>query len=80
MMYSSGSLAVRLKAKEYLTSGSSILAERRVEISDPTEVTEDLISSTIGISADGQITPSGGSTSTEEKKSFARPKGPGRKR
>ncbi len=79
MLYSSGAGAVFRSAKELLGAGSPLL-ERKVETSDPRELTEDHLKAELGLSATrtgshGTTTP----TTSLEKKPFARPRGPPRR-
>jgi twinfilin-like protein len=82
MLYSSGVSGVFHAAKAVLKDTTSVLADRRVETSDPRELSEAYlreilglekakIGNVIGLDVPGQF---------EDKKPFARPKGPGRRR
>ncbi|EPQ58361.1 actin depolymerizing protein [Gloeophyllum trabeum ATCC 11539] len=77
MLYSSGSSGVYAAAKSLLASSQSQVAGRKVETSDPAELTEGYLESELGL-GDGEqkaapaAVGSGGG--------FARPKGPGRRR
>jgi len=83
MLYSSGARGVFASAKAILDSeSSSVLASKKIETSDPKEVNEAFIRAELGV--EGESTPGGGagtpSLIDDEKKPFARPKGPGRRR
>ncbi|TDL24739.1 actin depolymerizing protein [Rickenella mellea] len=78
MLYSSGSSSVIQKAKEILSSTSSNLSSRKIETSDPTEINEEFLKNELGIL--GAVTGGSANIGGDEKKGFARPKGPGRKR
>ncbi|KAK7693694.1 hypothetical protein QCA50_003265 [Cerrena zonata] len=79
MLYSSGARAMFHTAKNLL--GVASLLERKIETSDPTELTEDYLKLELGLTDDQS---SGAGTTqpvqAEDKKAFARPKGPGRRR
>lgn len=74
MVYASGVSSAFTHARSLLPAGS--LANRKVETSDPGELDEAYLKSELGI-GEGGSTPV---TEVEEKKAFARPKGPGRRR
>jgi twinfilin-like protein len=78
MVYASGATGVYQTAKMLLEGSTSVLATRKLETSDPREIDEAHLRMALGY---GQSQVTGSSTSTvSEKKPFARPKGPGRKR
>lgn len=71
MLYSSASSGVYQSAKSLLSSETGwTLATRKIETSDPTELTEDFVKNEIGV----------GSATVESQKAFARPKGPARRK
>ena len=74
MIYSSSATSVYQTAK----SLSLPLANRKIETSDPKEVDESFLRAELGL-ATGETTDTA-AKKDEEKKPFARPKGPGRKR
>ncbi|OCH95057.1 actin depolymerizing protein [Obba rivulosa] len=78
MLYSSGSSSVLQSAKEVISSlgSASTLASRKIETSDPKEINEQFVISELGLASASTTAP----VDTVEKKAFARPKGPGRKR
>ncbi|KAI0727196.1 actin depolymerizing protein [Fomitopsis betulina] len=80
MIYSSGKLSTYLDAKKVLEleGSSTIIAERKIETSDPTELDEKYLALELG--RDGTARSSDANPVQDEKKAFARPKGPGRKR
>lgn len=83
MVYSSGASAVFAHAKTVLPPSTSAgsLASRKVETSDPTELSEEYLIAELGLNSGGDTEGgSGAATPIEEKKPFARPKGPGRRR
>lgn len=85
MIYSSGALGVHRGAKPLLSSLSSttVLVERKVETSEPAELTEAHLKSELGLDVDASASAEAPSSSTRmggEARGFARPKGPGRKR
>ncbi|KAJ7581397.1 hypothetical protein C8J56DRAFT_959922 [Mycena floridula] len=71
MMYASNCNPLFHSAKTILASSSSKLAERKIETSDPSEVTEQFIRSEVGITDDAEA---GG-----QKPAFAKPRGPKRR-
>ncbi|EMD38353.1 hypothetical protein CERSUDRAFT_48335 [Gelatoporia subvermispora B] len=77
MLYSSGSSSVLQSAKEIVSSvgGASSLASRKIETSDPKEINEQFLISELGLTSTVSVAPD-----ATEKKAFARPKGPGRRR
>lgn len=74
MMYSSGCLTVPLLAKPLFTTSN--LIPRKVETSEPQELTEEYLKSEVGITT---VVPTGRLDSGENKP-FAKPKGPPRRR
>ena len=78
MIYSSSASSVHQTAKSLLSSRSTPLANRKIETSDPKEVDEAFLRSELGLVDDSGF----GNTikKDEEKRPFARPRGPGRKR
>lgn len=74
MIYSSSATSVYQTAK----SLSLPLANRKIETSDPKEIDESFLRAELGL-ASGELANSS-ATKGEEKKPFARPRGPGRKR
>jgi len=87
MLYSSAARGVHASATSILSNGSSVsaLASRKIETSDPKEIDEAFLRAELGVGAGGSGSGPGSGSGTpslgeEEKKPFARPKGPGRKR
>ncbi|KAF5386823.1 hypothetical protein D9615_001623 [Tricholomella constricta] len=87
MIYSSGVLTTYLAVKGFLveTSPTAYLAPRKVETSDPRELDEAHLKTELGLDiASVGAQPAAGSSNLaregDEKKAFARPKGPARKR
>ncbi|EIW60075.1 actin depolymerizing protein [Trametes versicolor FP-101664 SS1] len=83
MLYSSAVLSVVREVKELLSSSgsSSTIASRKVETSDPSELDEKYLIAELGLSSTGASAATAGvPTEGSDKKPFARPKGPGRKR
>lgn len=83
MLYSCGTLAVFRYGKDLLQLRSSTLLSRKVETSDPSELNEKHLLVELGpvLGANANDSNSGTATPMEvEKKPFARPKGPARKR
>lgn len=81
MLYSSAVLFVVKQVKTLLDAvgSASTLSSRKVETSDPAELDEAYLVSALGLSdTDGPTKAA--ATDAPEKKAFARPKGPGRKR
>ena len=74
MIYSSSATSVYQSAK----SLSLPLASRKIETSDPKEIDESFLRTELGL-ATSESTDSS-ARKEEEKKPFARPRGPGRKR
>lgn len=88
MIYSSAALSVHHAVKALLADcTSSVLASRKVETSDPSEVNEEFLVSELRLhgervpEAGTAAVSSGGSAKlgSDEPKPFARPKGPGRR-
>jgi hypothetical protein len=88
-LYSSGAVPLLQSVKSILSpvlSSSSIktsLAPRKIETSDPTELTESYLLSELGPAQDGSGEISAGPVRMEaqgEKQAFARPRGPARRR
>lgn len=82
MVYSSGARGVFASAKNLFDedNSASLFAARKIETSDPQEITEAFLIAELGLAGS-----SGGATGTstpveEAKKPFAKPKGPGRRR
>jgi twinfilin-like protein len=75
MVYSSGASSVFQKVKSLLSSSSSIVSPRKIESTDPKELTEEFLIGELGF---GQVDVDG--INGNAKTSFARPKGPGRRR
>jgi twinfilin-like protein len=72
MLYSSGSSSVFQRTKFLLsTSPSSVLYSRKIETSDPKELTERFLVDELGFAGPGV---------EGEKVSFAKPRGPARRR
>ena len=70
-------------AKEVLAAeGGSELASRKIETSDPSELSESYLISELGLTSTVSAEASGTSTPVDdgEKKPFARPGGPGKRR
>lgn len=85
MLYSSAARGVHASATSILSDSSSVsaLASRKIETSDPKEIDEAFLRAELGVGAGGSAPGSGSGTPSlgeEEKKPFARPRGPGRKR
>lgn len=84
MVYSSGASAVFTHAKIILPPSTSTgsLASRKIETSDPNELGEAYLIAELGLDLGGDPEPGSGAATPreEEKKAFARPKGPGRRR
>ncbi|KAF8654072.1 hypothetical protein AX16_003605 [Volvariella volvacea WC 439] len=80
MLYSSGSSSVFQTAKSLFSESThrSRLASRKVETSDPNELTEACLRAELGLVDEN--TSAVGTDAREEKKGFARPKGPARRR
>ncbi|KAI0807625.1 hypothetical protein C8Q74DRAFT_1228381 [Fomes fomentarius] len=83
MLYSSAILVVVKEVKDFLAAAqsTSTLAPRRIETSDPTELDEKYLVTELGwTGAEAPTSTVGSTTEGVGKQSFARPKGPGRKR
>lgn len=86
MVYSSGAAGLFVSAKSIFTaesSSSSVLATRRIETSDPKELGEAYLITGLGLgtgTTDVEGDSGAGTPQEEDKKPFARPKGPGRRR
>jgi twinfilin len=84
MLYSSGALGVFASAKTILGSeSSSVLASKKIETSDPKEIDEAFIRAELGVDGGESVPGSGVGTLSlrdDEKRPFAKPKGPGRRR
>jgi len=82
MLYSSGSSSVFQSAKDILSSSqsTSTLASRKIETSDPAELNENYLASELGLNSATPLGSSVAPVQDVEKRPFARPKGPGRKR
>lgn len=80
MLYSSGSSSVYLAAKtlfsEVALSNYSQFASRKVETSDPKELTSTYLQTELGLDLDNSVTE----VEVTNKKAFARPRGPARRR
>ena len=82
MLYSSAVLAVAKQVKEVLAAvgSTSTMPSRKVETSDPAELDEAFLATTLGLSEAEGPTKAAAATDSGDKKAFARPKGPGRRR
>lgn len=85
MIYSSGVSGVFAHVKTILppATSASALANRKIETSDPGELGEAFFIAELGLSGNMEGGEGGSGAATpidEEKKPFARPKGPGRRR
>ncbi|KAF8130456.1 actin depolymerizing protein [Mycena galopus ATCC 62051] len=81
MVYASGFNAVFIAAQALLTNSPSPLHSRKIETSTPAEIDEAYLRSELDLSS-GQGTPGSGAATPatdEEKKPFARPRGPKRR-
>ena len=83
MVYSTGVISTYRGGKALLGDAGSLLAERKIETSEPSELNEEFFKLELRLTA--STSPAGSGTATplaveEDKKAFARPKGPGRKR
>lgn len=82
MIYSSAVLSTHRAGKSLLGDAAEFVVERKIETSEPQDINEEFLKFELGLSASTPAT-SGAATpavADEEKKAFARPKGPGRKR
>lgn len=79
MLYSSSFLSTYMAAQQLIpASDTSVLSARKIQVSDPHELTESYISSELGLT---DPSPASGTPVVEaEKKPFAKPRGPARKR
>lgn len=80
MVYSTGAVVILRQVKDLLGEESGfVLAPRKIETSDPTELTEAFLKEELSI---GNGTKDGKDANTVNvtRTSFARPKGPGRRR
>ncbi|EKM55456.1 uncharacterized protein PHACADRAFT_256091 [Phanerochaete carnosa HHB-10118-sp] len=81
MLYSSGMLLVYHNAKNLLAPTLATLVTRKVETSDPKEVSELFLKSVVGPELGNDDNASGSATPVhDDQKGFARPKGPARRR
>lgn len=85
MVYSCSVVSTMMQAKELLQGSSSVLSARKIQTSDPSEINEEYIVSELGLKSEATTTTASGGSEvrklgSEEGRSFARPKGPGRKR
>ncbi|KAL5511224.1 TWF1 [Sanghuangporus vaninii] len=82
MIYSLQARALHHIAKSHLADMPSVLSERKIETSDPTELNESFLKSELGLGTSASTAGSGTSTPRQggQAPGFARPKGPGRKR
>jgi twinfilin-like protein len=84
MVYSSAAMSTYLAAKDFLAETGSIfpLATKRIETSDPTELDENFLKASLN--HDGPagviINNNGARQDDPAKPSFAKPKGPARRR
>lgn len=83
MVYASGSNAVFIAAKSLLVDSPAPLQSRKIETSTPAEIDEAYLRSELDLSG-GQGTPGSGTSTpsgaaNDEKKPFARPRGPKRR-
>jgi twinfilin-like protein len=81
MVYASGFNAVFIAAQTLLADSPAPLNTRKIETSTPAEIDEAYLRSELDLSS-GQGTPAGVSTpvgNDDEKKPFARPRGPKRR-
>jgi len=79
MLYSSGASFAYQGAKRLIPA--NLLAPRRIETSDPTELNAAFLQDRLSHSGEGSNSGAGTpAPNTEETRAFARPKGPGRRR
>ncbi|PFH50691.1 hypothetical protein AMATHDRAFT_75483 [Amanita thiersii Skay4041] len=78
MLYSSGTLSTFRSGKEIILASSPMayVAPRRIETSDPRELTETFVVHALGLNEEADLTKI---NKDDVKKPFARPRGPGRK-
>lgn len=82
MLYSSGVGTTVIDAKKILElagSGATMVA-RKIETSDPSELDQKYLAVELGRDGFAAAAAAAPAFQSEEKKPFARPKGPGRKR
>lgn len=81
MLYSSGARGAFATAKTILAAdiSSSVLADRKIETSDPKELDESYLVVELGLGNGASGDSGTGTPNDENKKPFARPKGPGRR-
>lgn len=78
MVYSTGAVVIHRQVRELLGEERGFaLASRKIETSDPRELTEAFLKEELNI---GNGTDNGKDTNSVTRTSFARPKGPGRRR
>ncbi|KAI0928660.1 hypothetical protein AcW2_004599 [Taiwanofungus camphoratus] len=82
MLYSSGARSVFQWAKDILSSSDfpSVLASRKIETSDPNELNEAFLTAELRLTDLPSTMNSGLAAEEVQRKPFARPKGPGRRR
>ena len=84
MVYSTQARALYHMANNFLSSSSSpsALSSRKIETSDPAELTESFLISELGLNESSESKGAEASTTKVGgvERGFARPKGPGRKR
>jgi twinfilin len=89
MVYASGCYVFFGQAKLLFTSSSSVVATRKIETSDPKEIDAAYLIDRLGLNeAEPEVSEGGGNVKQrigeweqrEEKKPFAKPKGPARRR
>ncbi|THH05760.1 hypothetical protein EW145_g4563 [Phellinidium pouzarii] len=82
MMFASGAAAVNFTAKALLKETSASYADRKIETSELSELTEKYLLSQLGLDKTIEKDTDGGAVGKVggEGRAFARPKGPGRKR
>ena len=83
MLYSCSCVMLFKSAEQVLAAeGGSTLASRKIETSDPSELNEKYLASELGLTSVTGSEASGASTPIDsgERKPFARPKGPGKRR
>jgi len=80
MVYSSGALLVFQSAKSILADSASVLAAKKIETSDPTELDEGYLKTELGVGQGNDGGLSHPMERSEIQKPFSKPKGPGRRR
>lgn len=82
MLYSSGARSVFQWAKDILSSSDfpSVLASGKIETSDPNELNEAFLTAELRLTDLPSTMNSGLAAEEVQRKPFARPKGPGRRR